>query len=173
MYALSTGCTLLLSGSISDVVGSIPVFLWGCFLQSIFCLACGIAQTGTQLIVFRIISGLATSLCLPSAMSIITENFGPGKLRNLAFAFMGGGQPIGFGVGVIAGGLFADTIGWEWGFHTAAIVNTIVFLLSLWQLPRKKDQNKSIPWHKLAFGIDWIGALTASVALGLFSYALA
>lgn len=170
MYALATGCTLLISGAVSDVVGSRTIFLLGCFLQSIFCMACGLSQDGLQLILFRIVSGLATSFCLPSAMSIISENFPAGKLRNLAFAFMGGGQPVGFGVGVLLGGVFADTVGWRWGFHSAAIANTLAFVLSWWFLPNKKDV--AISWNALVFGIDWMGALIASAALGLFSYAL-
>ncbi|KAE8146900.1 major facilitator superfamily domain-containing protein [Aspergillus avenaceus] len=169
MYALATGCTLLISGAISDAVGSRPIFLIGCFLQSIFSMACGVAATGLQLILFRIISGIATSLCLPSAMSLISENFPAGKLRNLAFAFMGGGQPIGFGVGVLFGGIFTDTVGWRWGFHSAAIANTLAFLLSWTQLPRR---HKTVSWHMLGYGIDWIGAIAASTALGLLSYAL-
>lgn len=109
MFALGTGCTLLISGAISDAVGSKVTLLAGCFLQSASSIACGLARSGTQLIIFRIISGVAASLCMPSAMSIIAEHFPSGKLRNLAFALMGSGQPIGFGVGLLLGGVFADT----------------------------------------------------------------
>ncbi|KAH0541696.1 hypothetical protein FGG08_003859 [Glutinoglossum americanum] len=173
MYALANGCTLLISGSLSDVVGSREIFLLGCFLQSIFSMACGLSQTGPQLIFFRILSGLATSLCLPSAVSLITENFLPGQLRNLAFALMGGGQPIGFGIGLTLGGVFADTLGWPWGFHTVAIINTVVLFLGIWQLPTKDKYAPPISWKRVAFGIDWIGALTASPSLALLSYVLA
>ncbi|PWY73201.1 MFS general substrate transporter [Aspergillus sclerotioniger CBS 115572] len=171
MYALGTGCTLLISGAMSDAVGNKILFLTGCFLQSILSMACGLAQTGTELIIFRIISGVSASLCLPSAMSIISEHFPAGKLRNFAFALMGCGQPIGFGIGILLGGIFADTVGWRWGFYSAAIANTPAFLLSLWQLPKKKEGRVS--WNHLVFGIDWIGAVVASAALAILSYALA
>ncbi|KAE8359337.1 major facilitator superfamily domain-containing protein [Aspergillus caelatus] len=170
MYALATGCTLLILGAVSDAVGSRIIFLIGCFLQSIFCMACGLSATGTQLILFRVVSGLATSLCLPSAMSLISEHFPAGKLRNLAFAFMGGGQPVGFGVGILCGGIIADSAGWRWGFYSAAIANTFAFLLSWWQIPRRLVG--TVAWHMLVFGIDWVGAVAASAALGLLSYAL-
>ncbi|KAB8227943.1 MFS general substrate transporter [Aspergillus alliaceus] len=172
MYALGTGCTLLISGAVSDVVGNKQTFLTGCFLQSIFSMACGLAHSGTQLIIFRVISGIAASLCLPSAMSIITEHFPSGKFRNIALALMGSGQPIGFGVGLLLGGVFADTVGWRWGFYSAAIANSPVLLLSVQQLPGK-DKQEGIIWRRLVFGIDWIGALAASVGLALLSYALA
>ncbi|KAH0555711.1 hypothetical protein GP486_006343 [Trichoglossum hirsutum] len=173
MYALANGCTLLISGSISDVVGSRETFLFGCFLQSLFSMACGLSATGEQLITFRILSGLATSLCLPSAVSLISENFAPGKLRNLAFASMGGGQPIGFGVGLTLGGVFADTLGWPWGFHTVAILSTVALLLGAWQLPGKDKSAPPVSWKRLAYDIDWVGAFTASPSLALLSYVLA
>ncbi|RDH30306.1 MFS general substrate transporter [Aspergillus welwitschiae] len=173
MFALGTGCTLLISGAISDAVGSKATLIAGCFLQSSFSMACGLARSGIQLIIFRIMSGVAASLCMPSAMSIIAEHFPSGKLRNLAFALMGSGQPIGFGVGLLLGGVFADTVSWRWGFYSAAIANTPVLLLSIWQLPGRNSEQQGISWRNLFFGIDWIGALTASAALALLSYALA
>lgn len=109
-------------------------------------------------------------MCLPSAVSIISENFSPGKLRNLAFSFIGGGQPIGFGLGMLMGGVCADTIGLRWGFHSAAIANTIAFLLSWWQLPQNKQNG--INWA-LLFAIDWLGAIVISAGLALLSLALA
>ncbi|OJI80394.1 hypothetical protein ASPTUDRAFT_59123 [Aspergillus tubingensis CBS 134.48] len=162
MFALGTGCTLLISGAISDAVGSKVTLLAGCFLQSASSIACGLARSGTQLIIFRIISGVAASLCMPSAMSIIAEHFPSGKLRNLAFALMGSGQPIGFG-----------TLSWRWGFYSAAIANTPVLLLSVRQLPARTSEQQGVSWRNIIFGIDWIGALTASAALALLSYALA
>ncbi|CAG8300304.1 unnamed protein product [Penicillium salamii] len=171
MYALSTGCTLLIFGAVADALGSRLIFLFGCFFQSIFCMACGLSENGTQLVVFRVFSGLATAMCLPTAMSIVSENFAPGKLRNLAFSFIGGGQPIGFGLGMLVGGVCADTIGWRWGFHTATMANTVAFLLSWWQLPRPTDSG--IKWDLFFFGIDWLGAIVVSSALALLSLALA
>lgn len=133
-------------------------------------MSCGLSDNGLQLILFRIISGLANSFCLPFAMGIISENFPAGKLRNLAFAFMGGGQPIGFGIGILLGGIMADTAGWRWDFHSAAIANTLAFLLSWCQLPSRRESGVS--WDSLFYGIDWLGALLASVALGLLMYSL-
>lgn len=173
MYNLATGCTLLISGALSDAVGSRVLFLLGCFLLSIFSMASGLARSGTELVIFRALSGLAASFCLPSAMSIITEHFPTGKLRNVALALMGSGQPIGFGVGLIFGGVFGDTVGWRWGFYSAAIAIGPAFLLSLWQLPRNSKVQMDVMWTRVVFGIDWVGAFIISPALALLSYALA
>lgn len=117
-------------------------------------MACLLSATGTQLILFRVISGLATSLCLPSAMSLISEYFPAGMLRNLAFAFMGGGQPVGFGFGIQCGGVIADSAGWRLGFYSAAIANTFAVLSSWWQIPRSQagDVFSGICWCLVLIG---------------------
>ncbi|KAF2478124.1 MFS general substrate transporter [Lindgomyces ingoldianus] len=160
IYALTCGCTLLLLGSVADVVGSRPMYLTGCVLQSGFTLACGLAQDGMQLIVFRAFAGIAISFCLPSAVSIITTTFPEGKSRNIAFASMGGGQPIGFSLGLTLGGVFSDTIGWRWGFHIAAIINTIIFVVGFFGLPKVDAEQHDI-LNRLKHDIDWFGAIIA------------
>lgn len=149
------------------------MYLIGSLLQSIFTLACGLSRTSYQLILFRGLAGIAISLCLPSAVSIITNSFPEGKHRNIAFASMGGAQPIGFSIGLTLGGVFADTIGWRYGFYVAAILNTIVFVLAVWGLPRTDEVNGAVTWSRIRTEIDWVGATIASVSLAVLSYVLA
>ncbi|KAL9630745.1 MAG: hypothetical protein Q9204_004565 [Flavoplaca sp. TL-2023a] len=173
IQALTCGCTLLLTGSIADVVGSRHTYLVGNFLQTFTSLACGLSKSGVQLIVFRAFAGVAASLCLTSAVSIINDAFVPGRGRNLAFASMGGGQPVGFGLGLTLGGALTSSIGWAWGFYLSAILNGIVFALSMWQLPEGVGKVESVTWKRLGEEIDWIGALMISAALAMLSYILA
>ena len=149
------------------------MYLIGCVLQSAFTLACGLSQNGTQLILFRALAGIAISFCLPSAVSIITNTLPEGKPRNIAFAAMGGGQPIGFSLGLALGGVFADSIGWRWGFHIAAIINTVIFAVALWGLPKNIGEAAAVSWQRLAYDVDWVGAAIASISLAMFSYVLA
>lgn len=148
------------------------MYLTGCILYSGFSLACGLAQNGTQLIVFRGFAGVAISFCLPSAVSIITGTFPEGKSRNIAFASMGGGQPIGFSLGLTLGGVLSDTIGWRWGFYIAAIVNMIVFVVGFFGLP-KVDAKQAHVWKRLATEIDWVGIAIGSASLAMLSYSFA
>jgi MFS family permease len=158
------------------------MYLVGCVLQAGFVLGSGLAQTSSQLIIFRGLGGIATSCCLPSAVAIITRSF-VGKRRDFAFAAMGGGQPIGFGVGLTLGGVLTDTVGWRWGFHLSAIVNVIVFSVAIWGLPRSLDSpidregpadfSWSQKWAQIRDDIDWIGAIIASTSLALLSYVFA
>lgn len=182
IQALTCGCTLLISGSLSDALGARFMYLLGTALQVALILACGLSQTPIMIIAFRGLSGVAVSLCLPSAASIITRSF-VGQRRNFAFAAMGAGQGVGFAVGLAMGGVITDSIGWRWGFYLAAIIDAGIFALALWGLPRSIDssldgqgaaeltwaQKRVHLWHT----IDWVGALIASTSLAMLSYVFA
>jgi MFS family permease len=172
IYSLTCGCSLLICGSISDVIGNRQTFLFGCFLNCSFTLACGLSKTGLQMIVFRGFSGIAASFCLPSAVSLINEVFPPGKARNIAFASMGGAQPLGFGIGLTLGGVLIGTIGWQWGFYIAAIVNAVMLVLATWQLPKNVQKTTDGLWKRLVSHVDWIGVTIASSGLAILSYAI-
>jgi MFS family permease len=149
------------------------MYLTGCVLQSGFTLACGLSQTGMQLIVFRAFAGIAISFCLPSAVSIITSTFPEGKSRNIAFASMGGGQPIGFSLGLVLGGVLSDTIGWRWGFHIAAILNTVIFVVGFFGIPKSHEHRGPDVLKRLIHDIDWVGTVIASSSLAMLSYSFA
>lgn len=86
---------------------------------------------------------------------------------------MGGGQPLGFGSGLLLGGLFAGTIGWRWGFYMAAILAFVVLGLTFWQLPKSLKPKQQATWRKIGTQADWVGVVVASASLAMLSYVLA
>ncbi|EEH50438.1 uncharacterized protein PADG_06517 [Paracoccidioides brasiliensis Pb18] len=172
-FGLTCGCTLLLSGSIGDLVGSRTVYLTGSFLLAVFTLACGLAQTGIQLIMFRAMSGIAMSLCLPTAVSIITSAFPVGGGRNIAIACLGAAQPVGFSIGIVLGGVLVGSIGWRYGYYIFAAINVPFFLVALWGVPKDPRKTHPLTWGRVTSEIDWVGNMLISTSLGMFSYTFA
>ena len=173
--SLACGCTLLLSGSITDVVGCRNIYLLGEFLLVVTTIACGVSRTGIQLILFRTFQGVALSLCLPSSVSLITSNIQIGSYRNAAFSCLGAGQPLGFSVGLVLGGVFVDGVGWRYGYYIGAILILVIFIVSIFGIPAEKNatsQSQATILGRLRTQIDWIGCLLLSVSLGMFSYVL-
>ncbi|KAM3493434.1 hypothetical protein MY3957_003347 [Beauveria namnaoensis] len=87
---------------------------------------------------------------------------------------MGAGQAVGFGLGLVIGGVCSDRIGWRWGFFATAILNAVILGVSFWAIPSTMDetiQNSSIA-KNLARKVDWIGALIITTSLALLSYEL-
>jgi MFS family permease len=172
VYSLACGCFLLFTGQLADVLGSRVVFLSGCLLYATFTLASGLSQTPLQLILFRAMQGLSIAACLPSAVGILSLSFPTGGTRNLGFAILGAGQPVGFASGMVLSGVFISKLSWRWAFYCSAMVNLLVFAGACWGLPKVKvfePVRLETFWRR----VDWIGAALVSTSLGLFFYVLA
>jgi predicted MFS family arabinose efflux permease len=75
-------------------------------------------------------------------------------------------------MGLVLGGIFADTIGWRWGFHLCAIVNTVIFVIAFFGLPRSSGKRTQV-FQRLRTEIDWVGIVLGSASLALLSYCFA
>lgn len=173
VYALAAGCLLLLFGAVADVVGPKLMWVTGSFLFAAFTVAAGSAQTAAQIIIFRTLLGVAVSMCLPTAVSLITNTFPRGPWRNAAFAINGMGQPLGYALGLVLGGIFTDTIGWRWAYYMMAIINGCISVASIWSLPTVKVATEKTRRYRLMHEIDWVGVGIISAALGMLLYVLA
>ncbi|KAJ5642921.1 major facilitator superfamily domain-containing protein [Penicillium longicatenatum] len=171
--SLANGCCLLLAGSLADFFGNRVINLVGCCLLTVFILACSLAESGLQLILFRTFQGIATSMCLPTAFSIMTDSMPAGKRRNIGFSCLGLGQPFGFSVGLVLGGIFQDsTLGWRFGYYLCAGATSILTVVNYFKLPQDKPRDP-FSIHRLRTEIDWVGILLSSACLGIISYVFA
>ena len=170
--SLTSSSCLLLAGSIADAIGTRRINLVGCLITGGFIIACGLARTGIELIMFRAMQGIAVSLCLPTAVAIVTTAAPRGRTRNIGFSCLGFVQPIGFSLGMVLEGVILDSIGWRFSYYIGGSLSLAFFAASLWVLPPDAMVEGSIV-TKLKNKVDWVGALTASACLALFSYVLA
>ncbi|KAK6853027.1 aminotriazole resistance [Apiospora arundinis] len=175
VYALAAGCLLLIFGALADgVTGAKPMWVTGSYLFCAFTVALGFARTGPQVIALRTLLGASIAMCLPTAVGLITLTFPQkGTWRNVAFAMNGMGQPLGFALGLVLGGIFTDTIGWRWAYYMMAGINFCLSTASLWSLPNKPVSQSGKPLVARLAEIDWVGAVMLSAALGLLMYVLA
>jgi len=173
--SLSCGCTLLVCGSISDVVGGRRTYLLGTAFLAATTIACALARNGVELIAFRTAQGLAMAFCLPSSVLLITSNIPEGHSRNIAFACLGAGQPVGFGAGLVIGGLLIECLNWRSGYYIGSGLTFAIFLASIFALPA--DIVESVPisiiFRRMGTEVDWFGCFLLSTSLGLFSYIFA
>ncbi|KAK3323114.1 integral membrane protein [Cercophora scortea] len=171
VFSLTAGACLIIAGSVADIVGSRRVFLTGVLLLAAFTLGCGLSQSFIQLILCRAMQGVAVAMCLPTSVGILCTTIASGRQRNLGFACTGLGQPLGFSVGLILGGIFINTIGWRAAWYFAAATIFACFPVGFLLLP--KDALLAPPsLTRLRTQIDWPGAIIASASLSMLSYVL-
>lgn len=171
-FRLACGCTLLLAGSIADRIGSRAINILGTIIIGMFILASGLARTGIQLIIFRAIQGTGEAMYLPTAISIIAENFPEGKQRSLGFGWLGVGQPLGFQIGLVLGGIFEEfSLSWRFAFYLCAGLTVFIAGTSYCFLPPESViQRPAATWRALGTDIDWVGVALSTSCLGILSY---
>ena len=173
VYGLTAGATLLIAGSIADLIGARKVDLTGCLLVGVFTLACGFAKTGVQLVLFRAMQGLAVSLHLPSSVALVAAAVPAGKSRNIGFSCLGLSQPLGFSFGLVLAGIMIEKIGWRSPFYLSGAAMLLVAMAGFWALPHVEKEVDGKIMHNLRTKIDWIGGGIASGGLAVLSYVLA
>jgi len=115
-YLLLFGGFLLLGGRAADLLGRRRVFLVGLGLFTVASLAAGLAPSSGALVAARAVQGLGAALLSPAALAIVTVTFPHGRERNTAMGIWGALAGLGGTLGVIAGGVLVDALGWEWIF---------------------------------------------------------
>lgn len=164
-YTLTFGGFLLLGGRAADLFGRRKVFLSGLILFIAASLACGVAQSGGMLIVFRALQGLAGAFMSPAALSIILVAYKEGHERNVALAVWGAVAAGGAAFGVLLGGILTQYLSWRWNFFVNLPVGLFVVFASL----RALDRHESTVEHN---NLDLPGAVLATGGLMMLVYAL-
>jgi EmrB/QacA subfamily drug resistance transporter len=112
-YALTFGGLLVLGGRASDLFGRRRVLLAGLLLFAIASAAGGFAVDFSLLAASRAVQGVAAALVAPAALSTLTTSYAEGPERNRVLGYFGMTASAGFVVGLVAGGILVDTVGWR------------------------------------------------------------
>ena len=86
---------------------------------------CGFAQNFLQLLLARIGVGVGEAGCTPAAHSLIADRV-PAQRRPGAMAFYALGIPIGSLLGMMIGGVLADTLGWRKAFMIVGLPGVLL-----------------------------------------------
>jgi EmrB/QacA subfamily drug resistance transporter len=164
-YLLTYGGFMLLGGRFADLLGRRRMLLGGIVVIGLSSLIGGFARSSGLLVGARLAQGVGAAMTLPAALSILTTSFREGKDRNTALGVWGGIGGLASAVGVLAGGVLTETLGWRWVMFVNPIACVLVFpsVLRLIEpdAARKKLEN-----------FDALGALLATGGMLLLVYTL-
>jgi EmrB/QacA subfamily drug resistance transporter len=134
-YALTFGGLLVLGGRAGDFFGRRRMLLAGLVLFAIASAAGGLAMSFPLLAVSRAVQGVAAALVAPAALSILTTSYPEGPARNRVLGYFGMTASAGFVVGLLAGGILVDTVGWRGVFFVNVPVCLALALIGAKALP--------------------------------------
>ncbi|OJI90636.1 hypothetical protein ASPTUDRAFT_114205 [Aspergillus tubingensis CBS 134.48] len=120
----------LVLAPLSELLGRVPIQQSGNVFFLAFNLAAGFSKSITQLLVFRLLSGLGASASLATGVSTTGDIF-PKEQRGLSLALLNMGPVLGSCLGPIAGGYITEYSTWRWAFHATSIFAGVIILTSL------------------------------------------
>ena len=133
-YLLTSTVTVPIYGKLSDLLGRKRVFMLGTLIFLLGSALCGIAQTMTQLIIFRGLQGLGAGALVPVSMAVIGDLFPPGE-RGKWQGIFGASWGIAGVIGPALGGWITDNLSWRWVFYVNLPVGVIALTVLLLVMP--------------------------------------
>ena len=111
-YQIAITIGLLFLGRFTDIFGRVKVYNLGFAIFTVGSGFCVFAQTGEQLIIFRVIQGVGAAMLITNSSALITD---ASPAAELGF-FLGVNQiafTLGAVLGLTVGGVLIDTVGWR------------------------------------------------------------
>ncbi|RDI43155.1 MDR family MFS transporter [Falsibacillus pallidus] len=161
MVAVMAGMPIF--GKLSDMYGRKRFYIFGLAIFLIGSALCGLAETITQLSLFRALQGIGGGALMPIAFTIVFDIFPPekrGKITGLLGAVFGSASVF----GPLIGAYLTDNISWHWIFY----VNVPIGILSLIFILTAYKEKSNLQKQK----IDWWGASTLIISVVSLMFAL-
>jgi DHA2 family multidrug resistance protein len=118
---------------------------------------CGMAQSLTQIVLFRILQGACGAALVPLSQTILLTIY-PKERQGFAMALFGFGVMVGPVLGPVLGGWLTENYSWRYVFYINLPIGILDFLAMMFFLPNPKPQGSE--------KLDWFGFVTLSVAIG-------
>lgn len=161
MVAVMAGTPIF--GKLSDMYGRKRFFLFGMIVFLLGSALCGIAQSMTQLSLYRVIQGIGGGAMMPIAFTIVYDIFPlekRGKMTGLFGAVFGTSSIF----GPLLGAYITEYISWHWIFYInlpLGFISLVLITLFYHETLSKSTQR-----------IDWWGATTLVAAVVCLMFAL-
>ncbi len=164
-YLLALSALLLLGGSLADLFGRRRLLLYGLGAFGLASLACGLAPTGSVLIAFRLVQGVAAALVMPSTLAVLTATFS-GEERGTAIGSWASWGAVAAAIGPPVAGVLIGIVSWRAIFFLSLPLVAAAMAIGVWAVEESRNEQITVR-H-----IDLPGAALAALGLGGLSYAL-
>lgn len=128
-FLLATAMFLLPMGRLGDLTGIRRMFKTGLVIFTVSSLLCGLAISGTWLIVFRFLQGVGAALTSTTGPAILVAAFLP-KFRGRVLGISVSAVYLGLAFGPFVGGILTQYLGWRSLFYLSFAAGSITVLIT-------------------------------------------
>lgn len=114
-YSLVITALLLPLARLADMKGRVKLYNLGFLIFTLASALCGAAQTGLQLVGFRLVQGVGAALLYANSTALVTDAF-PSEERGMALGVNMMAAVSGYIAGTILGGVITEFVGWRYIF---------------------------------------------------------
>src|SRR5580704_206484 len=118
---------------------------------------CGMAQSVTQIALFRVLQGAFGAALVPLSQTVLLNTY-PRERQGFAMALFGMGVMVGPVLGPVLGGWLTENYSWRWVFYINLPIGLVALLGMVVFLPDTPRDDKQ--------KLDWFGFGTLSLAIG-------
>ncbi len=161
-YLVSNAIVLPISGWIANRIGRKRFYMSCVAVFTVCSFLCGLANSLTMLVIFRIFQGAAGGGLQPSERAILADTFPPER-RSMAFSLYGMAVVVAPAIGPTIGGWITDSYTWRWIFFLNIPVGIISLILTS-RIVEDPPYLKRV--RKKLGGIDGFGLGLLAVTIG-------
>ncbi len=142
-YVLASAVVLPLAGWLVDRVGVRRLLLVSVTVFTLSSMLCGVAQSLDQMVLFRILQGVAGAFLSPLAQTVILDTSTVAE-RPRMMSIYTQGVMLGPISGPIIGGYLTDNFNWRWVFYVNLPVGIGCFILLWLYMPKTPLRDRKI-----------------------------